>query len=759
VPESLRGQAARAPLPSAVILAPARTRILRIALSTLLVLAGGLLVAPAAARAAWPTPIELGKESAYAEFNGGDLVSANDLLRDVWPARSPRKPVKLDWPLSWTEDPYTDAYWRFYFYALRPTSSLLWAYRTTGDDRYLQRLIAILRSFAAYDKVRPVDKLTFDNKHAAAYRAMVLVNHYAKLKRWGVLPADLDTDLLVSIQKLGEFLAVRGNWEDTHNHGFNEAIALLLIADNFPALPAAGSWRQVGADRLMAMLANTIDADGVEVENSPFYHVYVLGMVAEISTWAGRYEPAIAGPYADAARKMLRYAAYVTEPHGMLPMLGATATTNLPAQDPAVYGPLRGIEPAFDWVFSRGALGTPPASGTALFDVSGLFTLRSAIAAGGQRTDQTFMTFDAGIYRTEHSHQDALSVTTYSHGATVLPEAGLFTYDKGVDYDYFHGTRGHNTVMVDGANQREGDATPGPYGRLAGGGTWASGSSELYAGVRHDRTVVILRQGLALVLDRLASGSAHRYDQIWHLPPGTLVTETENGALAAGKNGKPALTIAQANPQALGLEPHTGETNPLKGWSSNAYAFKTASPELDFTRTASDAQLATLLAAGPYAAARPTVTQTVTDGGRVILVCAGAAAYRVTVSAEGGPAQQVSAAGGCTEPPDAPTPDPPVPPADPIAQPEPPKPAACRPQLALPARARRTMTVRYRACSTGTLTVAAGARRLRRAQLRATTGRVHVRLPSRIHGRRRITVRLTGSAPLRIARTVRIARR
>jgi hypothetical protein len=33
---------------------------------------------------------------------------------------------------------------------------------------------------------------------------------------------------------------------------------------------------------------------------------------------------------------MLRYAALVTQPDGYLPMLGATATTNLPNQDPAV---------------------------------------------------------------------------------------------------------------------------------------------------------------------------------------------------------------------------------------------------------------------------------------------------------------------------------------------------------------------------------------------------------------------------------------
>jgi hypothetical protein len=103
-----------------------------------LVLACGVADAVRApiAHAAWPTPLALGKEGISSEFNEGDVATADNLLNDVWPARSPLQPVHLDWPLSWTEDPYGDAYWRFCFYSLRPTSSLLWAYATTRDQRY-----------------------------------------------------------------------------------------------------------------------------------------------------------------------------------------------------------------------------------------------------------------------------------------------------------------------------------------------------------------------------------------------------------------------------------------------------------------------------------------------------------------------------------------------------------------------------------------------------------------------------------------------
>jgi hypothetical protein len=608
-----------------------------------LLLALALLIAlPSTAAAAWPTPIWSGPESAYAEFNGGTKAAADQLLDDIWPARSPRKPVKLAWPLTWTEDPYQDAYWRFFHYSLRPTSSLLWAYATTKDARYLTRLRAILASYAEYDGTRPYNRLTFDNPHASAYRAMVLVNTVVKLKRWAVLPAALERDLTASLRRLGAFLEQPRNFEQDHNHGYNEALALLLIARNFPEFPESARWYQLGADRLQLMLDTTIDEDGVEVENSPFYHVYVLGMVGEIATWAKKYEPRIAPAYQAAARKMLRYAAYVTQPDGSLPMLGATATTNVPAQDPAVYGPLRGTEPAFDWVFTAGAAGRPPTDGAALFPVSGLYVLRAPLADAPKRTDQTFVTFDAGLYRTSHSHLDALSMTVYSDGKTVLPEAGLFTYDAGPEFDYFHGTRGHNTILVDGTDQAAGAATPGPSGDLPGG-SWAAGTSRLNAGVTHHRTVVILRQGLVLALDALVgTAPQHDYEQRWHLPPNSRVRALSGGTLVSDAAGTPTLSVVQAVGSAV-----TRRT--VDGWTSVAYGFKTASPVLEFHRRSQSGRLATLLGAGAHAGRLARVTQEALAGGRRVAVCAADGhRYTVTVQREGTPQQTVRVHNGCT---------------------------------------------------------------------------------------------------------------
>jgi hypothetical protein len=571
----------------------------------------------------------------YADLNQGNLVVADQMLDDYWPARG-HPPAYLPRPLTWTEDPYNDSFWRFMFYSLRYTSNLLWAFGTTGQPEYRDRLLEILGSYAAYDRTRPVNGKTFDNKHTAAYRAMVLVNTYRKLEAWGMLPAGLASGLHSSIGRLGSFLADARNYEPSFNHGFNEAAGLLLIAANFPELDPSGVWKRTANGRLLEMLATNVDADGVDIENSPFYHYYVMGMASQIAAWAAEHEPELSPAYTSARRRMIHHAAMIVQPDGRLPMLGATATTFVPGQDPAVYGPLTELDAHFAWVFTRGEAGQPPPPGVELFPISGLFLLRTGTPPPDNLSSQTFVMFDSGVYRTDHSHLDALGLTYYSDGRLLLRDSGLFTYDRGLDRDYFHGTRAHNTVVVDGLDQAPGAALPGAHGR-AGGSYWATGTSHLVAGVRHVRSVILLEPGLAVVYDSLDSPAPHRYVQTWHLFPGASLQSRGLDLLARDGNGRPLLSISQADWSTLSREAIIGRGSPMQGWYSDAYGSKSPNWALEYSRLAPSARFVTLIASGLHAATVPWIQQKWMAGqNRLrIWVSAGSTSYTLTVVAQG----------------------------------------------------------------------------------------------------------------------------
>ena len=271
--------------------------------------------------------------------------------------------------------------------------------------------------------------------------------------------------------------------------------------------------------------------------------------------------------------------------------------------------------------------------------------MRSPLGARSNLPNQTFVTFNAGPYRTEHSDLDALGITMYSDGSTVLPESGLFTYTDQPDRGYFHGTSAHNTVVVDGQDQAPGDATPGPYG-IAGGATWATATSGLYAGVDHRRSVIVLRQGVTLVLDRLSSDTGHAYTQTWHLDPAATIVTTGAETQVSNAVGKRTLTVAQADLPGLTLDAVKGQTSPtLQGFYSAAYGTKVPNWALQYSRSGTDALFATVLAAGAHAATPVTVTETGAASASVVNVCvAGTVGYRVVVPPGGAPVNVVPGA-------------------------------------------------------------------------------------------------------------------
>ncbi|MEA3511376.1 MAG: heparinase II/III family protein, partial [Actinomycetota bacterium] len=398
---------------------------------------------------AWPEQREL----VYGWLGEGDMATADLLREGVWDL--PRfDPIELDSPPTWTEDPYGENYWRFIFYGLRPLRHLLAAYEETGDVGYLETLAELLESFASERDESPY----VTDPHAAAFRTMVQIASYGVLSRAELLDADLEVALRGSIGKDAAFLADPANFQGGYNHGFTEAAALLLVAETFPE---TGEWGDIARDRLDRLMVEAVDPDGVEVENSPFYHFYVMAFVADIAAWAERNDITLPTTLSGRLDKMADYAAWILMPNGQVPLVGSSVIRTADAASVDELTELATGHPQLEFVLSRGATGEAPEKNSVLFPDSGTAILRSGFGTTETYEQETHIVFDVGPYRTDHSHLDALSVNVHAAGATVFPDSGLFTYEPGADFDYFHGTAAHNTVLVDGQDQSEGAAVAG----------------------------------------------------------------------------------------------------------------------------------------------------------------------------------------------------------------------------------------------------------------------------------------------------------
>jgi hypothetical protein len=577
-----------------------------------------------------------GRESIYKVLNLGEIGAAEKLLEDVWDLGDRSEPAYLKPPLTWTEDPYNDSYWRFLFYSLRPTVNLLWAFRTTGDVRYRNKLVEILESYVDYDLTRvDRDRTRFDDKHASAFRAMVLVNSYFKLKAGGDLPIDLDGKLLKSILKLGNFLFDPTNFDTGYNHGFTEAAALLLIGANFDVAPP--EWNKTALDRLESVIVDSVDDDGVEVEKSPFYHFYVATFANEIVAWSEANHVPLSEHFTPRTRAMSRFATYIPEPSGAVPLIGASVALDVRKLDPDVYGPTGQADPFFEYTWTGGVSGEEPTELHPLFPHAGFAILRSGFGPVTELEQQTHVVFNVGPYRTEHSHLDSLTLTYATNGKSLLPDSGLFTYDPGPDHDFFSSTRAHNTVVVDASDQSSGPDTviglntsgTNPLGRPW---SYQSGAHRLYSGVVHKRSVALLSKDVVLVIDNLHSEESHTYAQTWHFAPD--VVPTTSGVDVTGRDATGSVvSLHQALGEGIAVRLVSGATDPIQGWFSEVYGQKEPNWVAEYEAKANDARFVTLITSGAYAAAPVKLTANGDDvGEEEVVVCAGDLAVTVSVS-------------------------------------------------------------------------------------------------------------------------------
>jgi hypothetical protein len=198
------------------------------------------------------------------------------------------------------------------------------------------------------------------------------------------------------------------------NHVIRNARALVLGGASF----GAPELTRHGIDLLRRELPEQVLPDGGHYERSPSYHLVVLRDLLEVQavsphSWLG-----------EAIESMRGFAAALARPDGA-PALFNDGTVDAPRLD----------------------LPEPP-EGLAVFPDSGFVVVREG---------DLWLAFRCGVPAPEflpaHAHADALSFQLWWRGRPVVVDPGTFTYEPGVDRDWFRSTRAHSTVCVDGHNQ------------------------------------------------------------------------------------------------------------------------------------------------------------------------------------------------------------------------------------------------------------------------------------------------------------------
>jgi hypothetical protein len=201
------------------------------------------------------------------------------------------------------------------------------------------------------------------------------------------------------------------------NHVIRNARALVLGGVAFGAESLLGR----GLRLLDRELREQVLPDGGHYERSPVYHALVLRDLLEVRAASGTsdLDPVI--------ERMRTFATYLARPDG----------------HPALFN-----DGALDLAPDLGHLLPQAGPGLTLFRDTGYAVVRNA---------PLWLAFDCGLaappFLPPHAHADALSFQMWFSESPIVIDPGTFTYEAGLERNWFRGTRAHATVAVDGADQ------------------------------------------------------------------------------------------------------------------------------------------------------------------------------------------------------------------------------------------------------------------------------------------------------------------
>ncbi len=509
------------------------------------------------------------------------------------------------------------------------------AYRITRDERYADFLTRSLRDFLRTNP--PGLGIHWSSSLEVALRLVSWCWILVLLRLSPALSAELFAEMVSGVvahaQHVERYLSF---YFSPNTHLTGEALGLFYAGVLFPELPQAERWRELGADILVEQSARQVLEDGVYFERSTCYQRYTVEIYLHFLILAARNDIEVPRAVKERLQRMLDFLVAVRRPDGSDPSIGDSDGGSLLPFVPPPLGGLAdvlgtsaslfvrsdyawaasGPVPGALWLLGPRGLRTltdltvspPAASPSRVFPEGGYVTMSS-----GWRADAHQLVFDVGPLgcpvTSGHGHADLLSIQCSAFGEAFLVDPGTYAYTAASDWrDYFRSSFAHSTAIVDGRSQAE---PRGPFAwearpraRLR---RWLSTAEYDFADadtdayhrltppVTHRRRVVFVKPRFWVIADDAEGTEVHRVELRFQFAPIEVDVTGGEWVRARSRSGHSLLlrTFGARPPR---MELHEGETDPPRGWVSEAYGRKSPAPMIvASTVTSLPARLLTLL--------------------------------------------------------------------------------------------------------------------------------------------------------------------
>jgi len=512
---------------------------------------------------------------------------------------------RIDWSHNaMTEGESATIEWNAQFNRHFHFKPLVDAYWNTGDNKYAQELVS---QWVAWIEDCPV--LLWNSGNSPYHHAWETLNTGIRASSsWtDALFKCLDSpaftpEALVKIMKSeyehAEHLVknpTSANWLTC------ESMGVLTIGTLFPEFKRAPEWRKIAIERLYGQLDKEVYPDGLENELALGYNNWVVDefsnvlKLMKLNDMMGE----VPADYKQRLECKYNYQLYAMRPDGQVFGFNDSWSANPQKllEQAAEYYPERAD---FKWAATRGKEGKQPANDSVAFPYSGHYVMRT-----GWNPQDLLLHFDAGPWGSGHQHEDKLGFQAYGFGKTLLTEGGVYMYDASRWRRYVLSTRAHNTIRVDGLDQRNGGeraswVLPYPFKPLdnlwltsdqwdfvEGGYDFGYGDrKQATVPASHRRSILFVKPSYWIITDVLTptDGEVYQVESLFHFAADQA---TASGLAVATPTTDAAVQIIAAPQEGLSLRVVKGvEEEPVQGYANGPwrpvptalYEWKTTGP-------------------------------------------------------------------------------------------------------------------------------------------------------------------------------------
>jgi hypothetical protein len=352
--------------------------------------------------------------------------------------------------LDWSEDPYQDKTWKYYFHSLRMVSFLMNAYELNGNITYLEGAQWFIESWIEHNPSPEQQASTSAwDDHSTANRISTFIYFWDYYRNSEICESEFANQFLTALNLHGEFTANEDNYSWGNNHGIFQDRALMQLSVLFPNFEGSSEWLETSISRLSYKTETDVTSTGVHKEHSTWYHYEVLRLFMDISKFGHYYNISNNG-LDSTIYDMQEYLVHIAKPNGRVPMIGDSQSDYvLGITDEEI------TNEHYLYLVSNGNEGEEIVANSVVYQDAGVAIFKNNWSAA---PPIYFALFNA-FHSSAHKQSDDLSFVLTYQQTDYFVDSGKYNYVESDPYRiYMRSIFAHNSIAVDGESYSVRDA-------------------------------------------------------------------------------------------------------------------------------------------------------------------------------------------------------------------------------------------------------------------------------------------------------------